>query len=66
MTRKHRASPARRILGDVLILLAVALAASVLFVMPARINAIVQKRDVRDIFNYQLILCAILLDSSSR
>lgn len=61
MKREKRTPLGRRILGDVLILLAVALAASVLFVMPARINAIVQKRDVRDVFNYQLILCAILL-----
>ena len=51
----------RMIIGDILLVLVVLLAASVLIVMPARINAVVLKADYRKVFVYELILCAILL-----
>lgn len=51
----------RRIIGDILLALAVLLAVDVLFVMPARINAVVLKADYQKIFVYELIICAVLL-----
>ena len=56
-----RISLARRVIGDLLLALAVFLAADVLFVMPAKISAVVLKADYREVFMYELILCAILL-----
>ena len=50
-----------RIIGDILLMLAVLLTADVFFVMPARINAVVLKADYRKLFMYELILCAVLL-----
>ena len=50
-----------RIIGDVLLVLAVLLTASVLFVMPGKINAVVLKADRQKVFIYELILCAVLL-----
>ena len=57
----NRISRVRRIIGDILLALAVLLAADVAFVMPAKINAVVLKADYREIFVYELILCAVLL-----
>ena len=54
-------SGAGRIIGDILLVLAVVLTADVLFVMPARIRAVVLKADYRKVFVYELILCAVLL-----
>ena len=54
-------SGAGRIIGDILLVLAVVLTADVLFVMPARIRAVVLKADYRKVFVYELILCAALL-----
>ena len=54
-------SGAGRIIGDILLVLAVLLTADVLFVMPARIRAVVLKADYRKVFVYELILCAALL-----
>ena len=51
----------RRIVGDLLLLLAVLLAADVLAVMPARISAVVLKADYRKVFAFQLLLCVVLL-----
>ncbi len=51
----------RRIIGDILLVLTVLLAADVIFVMSARINAVVLKADYRKVFIYELILCAVLL-----
>ncbi len=51
----------RKFTGDVLLVLVILLTASVVFVMPARIGAIVQKADARQIFTYQIVLCAVLL-----
>lgn len=51
----------RRIIGDILLLLAVLLTADVALVMPARINAVVLKADYRSVFKYEIILCALLL-----
>ena len=61
MKTRTRASRARRIPGDILLALAVLLAADVLLVMPARINAVVLKADHLKVFRYQLIICAVLL-----
>lgn len=61
METKKPASPVRRIIGDILLLLAILLTADVLFVMPAKINAVVLKADYQKVFVYELILCAVLL-----
>ena len=61
MKNGNRPSVARRIIGDILLALAVLLTADVAVVMLGRINAIVLKADYREIFRYELILCAVLL-----
>lgn len=61
MKNRNSDSRARRIIGDVLLALSVLLTADVIFVMTAKINAVVRKADYRDVFMYQLILCAVLL-----
>jgi len=53
--------PIGRIFGDVLLVAVILLAAEVLIIMPARINAVVLKADYRKVFLYELILCAVLL-----
>ena len=53
-------STARRIIGDVLLALTILLAADVTIVMLQRINAVVLKADYREVFQYELILCAVL------
>ena len=50
-----------RIIGDILLLLAMLLTADVLFIMPARMKAVVLKTVYRKVFLYQLFLCAVLL-----
>ena len=57
----NRTSRVRRIIGDILLVLVVLLTADVCFVMPDRISAVVRKADYRDIFMYEIILCAGLL-----
>jgi len=52
---------ARRVTGDVLILLVVVLTVTVCVTMLRRMNVVVQKDDVRTIFRYQLIFCGVLL-----
>ena len=61
MNTEHRASKARRIAGDILLVLVLYLAASVVTVMPARIAAVVKKADYRQVYSYQLFICAVLL-----
>ena len=61
MKTGNRNSRAGRIIGDILLALAVLLIADVAFVMPARINAVVLKADYRKVFIYEIILCAVLL-----
>ena len=50
-----------RIAGDMLLALVILLTADVIFVMPARIKAVVRKADCRGVFMYDVILCAVLL-----
>lgn len=61
MKTANRPSLARRIVGDILLALAMMLIAEVAIVMPARINAVVLKSDYQKVFVYQRILCAVLL-----
>ena len=61
MKADHHISRVRRIAGDILLLLFALLTADVLFVMPARIGAVVLKADCEGVFRYQLVLCAVLL-----
>ena len=61
MGNGNRISRVRRIIGNILAVLAALLTADVVFVMPARINAVVLKADYRDIFLYEIVLCMILL-----
>ena len=51
----------RRIIGDILLALAILLTADIVVVMLRRINAVVLKADYQEVFKYELILCAILL-----
>ena len=51
----------RWIIGDILLALVILLFIDVVFVMPARINAVVLKADYRKVFMYEIILCAVLL-----
>ena len=61
MKTANRPSLVRRVIGDILLALAVILIAEVAIVMPARINAVVRKSDYQDVFLYQRILCTVLL-----
>ena len=61
MKTENQASRVRRIIGDVLLVLAVLLTADVTIVMLHKINAVVLKADYREIFEYELILCAAFL-----
>lgn len=61
METGNRTSPVRKIIGSILLLLAVLLFADVMLVMPARIRAVVLKADYQQVFLYELFLCAVLL-----
>ena len=61
MGKKKQRSSVRRIIGDILLVLFFLLTADVLIVMTAKINAVVRKADCREVFMYQLVLCAVLL-----
>ena len=62
MTEKeNRTSRVRRIIGDLLLVSAVLLAADVIIVMSAKINAVVLKAVYRKVFMYDIVLCAVLL-----
>jgi len=52
---------ARRVIGDILLVLAIFLIADTVIVMRRRINAVVLKADYTEVYRYVLILCAILL-----
>jgi len=58
---KKRRSSVRRIIGDILLALALLLLAEVLCVMPAKINGAVLKANYQSIFHHQLIICGVLL-----
>lgn len=61
MKAENRTLPIRRIIGDILLVLAVFLTADVVIVMLHKISGVVLKADYREVFKYELILCAILL-----
>ena len=61
MKTGNRTSRVRRIIGDILLMLAVLLLIDAAFVMPARIRAVVLKADYQEVFIYEIILCVILL-----
>ena len=61
MKTENRTSPIRRIIGDILLVLVLLLTADVVIVMLHKINAVVLKADYQELFQYELILCAILL-----
>ena len=61
MKTGNRTSSVRKIIGSLLLLLAVLLILDVFLVMPARINAVVLKTVYQQVFLDQLILCAVLL-----
>lgn len=63
MTTKEnkKIGPARRILGDLALVLAALLTADVAVIMLRRIASVVLKADYQNIFRHELILCAVLL-----
>ena len=61
MKTENHTSRIRRIIGDILLVLAILLTADVIIVMLHKINAVVLKADYREIFHYELILCADIL-----
>lgn len=61
MKTGNRGTRFRRIIGDILVALAVLLIADVVIVMLHKISAVVLKADYQKVFTYELILCAILL-----
>ena len=61
MKEAKRVFRIRKIMGIILLALAIALTADVVIVMLHRINAVVLKADYQKVFQYDLILCAILL-----
>lgn len=61
MKTVNQGSCFRRIIGDILLVLAVLLMAHAVVVMLCKINAVVLKADYQKVFTYELILCAILL-----
>ncbi len=56
-----RTSRARKIVGTILLVLAVLLTVDVVWVMTDKISAVVRKADYQEVFMYQIILCAVLL-----
>ena len=52
MKTGYSISHVRRIIGDVLVLLAVLLMIDVIVVMSAKIRAVVQKKDYQEVFFY--------------
>ena len=61
MKKDMRTSPVRRIVGDILLAPVVLLITDVVVVMLRRFGAVVRRADYREIFVYELVLCAILL-----
>lgn len=61
MKTENRTSLIRRIIGDILLVLAVFLTADVVIVMLHKMSRVVLKTDYQEVFKYELILCAILL-----
>lgn len=61
MKTVNQGSCLRRIIGDILLVLAVLLMAHAVVVMLRKINAVVLKADYQKVFTYELILCAFLL-----
>lgn len=61
MKAVNQTSRVRRIIGRLLLALTILLAADVVIVMLRRINAVVLKADYTEVFQYELILCTVLL-----
>ena len=61
MKTANRTPRTRKIIGDILRVLAILLTANVVIVMLHKINSVVLKADYTKVFYYELILCAILL-----
>ena len=61
MKTERRTTRIRRIAGDILLALVILLTANVATVMLHKINTVVLKADYRELFTYELILCALLL-----
>ena len=61
MKTENPVSRIRRIIGDILLILGILLTADVVIVMLHKINTVVLKADYQEIFQYELLLCAILL-----
>ena len=61
MKTENRTSPIRRSIGDILLVLTVLLTADVVIVMSHKISAVVLKADYQEVFQYELLLCTILL-----
>ena len=59
--RSKTVSPARRIIGDTLIVLLLFFTAYLCIIMLQRINSVVLKNTYRKIFHNELILCGVLL-----
>ena len=55
-----RVSQIRRIIGDVLLVLMILLTVNVACVMINKMNTVVQKAQTRDVFKYELMMCAVL------
>ena len=59
VTEKH-VSQIRRVIGDILLALVIFLTVNVTCVMVNKMNTVVLKAQIQDVFKYELIICAIL------
>ena len=61
MEAKTRTSPARRIIGDILLVLIGIFTIDIIIVEMIKISSVVLKADYIEVFRYELIICAVLL-----
>ena len=64
MKTENRTSRIRRIIGDILLVLAILLMVDVVFLMSDKVDAVVLKADYREIFMYEIVLCMTLLSAA--